>query len=188
MTSITIILVVANVIVSLLAFQHRGLQQRLIFNPYVIYQRGQWYRFITSGFIHADWMHLLLNMFVLYTFGQIVEANYRDIFGDKAIYYYLLLYFGGLAISIAPTFAKQKQNPGYNALGASGAVASVMFAFILFHPMENLYLYGLIRLPGILFGALYLGYCYWAAKKQRVLSIMMRISGVRSSALFLLYC
>jgi membrane associated rhomboid family serine protease len=165
--SITIILVVVNCLVSFLAFQNRALQQRLIFNAYVIHQRGQWYRFITSGFIHADWMHLIVNMFVLYTFGQIVETDYAEIFADKGTYYYLLLYFGGLAISIAPTYAKQKENPGYNSLGASGAVASVMFAFILFHPMENLYLYGLIRLPGILFGALYLGYCYWAGKKQR---------------------
>src|SRR3569832_1713378 len=144
MTSITIILVVANCIVSLLAFQNTLLRQRFIFNPYVIRQRGQWYRFITSGFIHADWMHLLVNMFVLYSFGQIVEADYADIFDDKGTYYYLLLYFGGLAVSIAPTYAKQKENPGYNALGASGAVASVMFAFILFHPMHNLYLYGFI--------------------------------------------
>src|SRR5438094_28911 len=110
MTSITIILVVINCIVSFLAFQNRALQQRFIFNPYIIHQRGQWYRFFTSGFIHADWMHLLVNMFVLYSFGQIVEANYRDVFEEKGIYYYLLLYFGGLAISIVPTYAMQKEN------------------------------------------------------------------------------
>src|SRR5690242_20557703 len=129
MTSITVILVIANCLISFFAFQNTPLRQRLIFNPYVIHQRAQWYRFITSGFIHADWIHLLVNMFVLYSFGQMVEANYSDIFEEKGTYYYLLLYFGGLMISIAPTYAKQKDNPGYNALGASGAVAAVMFAF-----------------------------------------------------------
>jgi membrane associated rhomboid family serine protease len=166
MQSITTILVVVNCIISFLAFQNTALRQRFIFNPYVIRQRGQWYRFITSGFIHADWLHLIVNMFVLYTFGQIVELDYYEVFEEKGAYFYLLLYFGGLAISIAPTFAKQKENPGYNALGASGAVAAVMFAFILFHPMEKLYLYGIIRLPGILFGVLYIGYCYYAGRKQ----------------------
>jgi membrane associated rhomboid family serine protease len=166
MQSITIILVIATCIISFFAFQNTALQQRFIFNPYVIRQRGQWYRFITSGFIHADWLHLIVNMFVLYTFGQIVEANYHEVFAEKGKYYYVLLYFGGLAISITPTYAKQKENPSYNALGASGAVAAVMFAFILFHPMERLYLYGIIRLPGILFGVLYIAYCYYAGRKQ----------------------
>jgi membrane associated rhomboid family serine protease len=165
--SITTILVIITCVISFLTFRNPVLRERLIFNPYVIHQRGQWYRFISSGLIHADWLHLLVNMFVLYTFGQIVEANYMEVFGDeKGTYYYLLLYFGGMALSIGPTFSKHKNDPGYNALGASGAVAAVMFAFILFHPMKKLYLYGVLGLPGILFGALYLGYCYYAGRKK----------------------
>jgi membrane associated rhomboid family serine protease len=166
MLSTTTILVIITCIVSFSAFQNTALRERFIFNPYVIHNRRQWYRFISSGLIHADWVHLLINMFVLYTFGKIVESNYRVVFEERGTYYYLLLYFGGMAFSIVPTYSKHKDNPGYNALGASGAVAAIVFAFILFHPMEKLYLYGLLGLPGILFGVLYLGYCYYASRKQ----------------------
>ena len=160
-------LVIITSIISFLTFQNAVLRERLLFNPYIIHERRQWYRFISSGMIHADWLHLIVNMFVLYTFGQIVEEDYKVVFGEeKGIYCYLLLYFAGMALSIAPTFSKHKNDPGYNALGASGAVAAVMFAFILFHPMEKLYLYGILGLPGILFGALYLGYCYFASKRK----------------------
>jgi membrane associated rhomboid family serine protease len=164
--SATILLVLITCVISFFAFQNHALRERLIFNPYVIHQRRQWFRFISSGMIHADWIHLLVNMFVLYTFGQIVEDDYKEIFEERGTYYFLLLYFGGMVLSVMPTFSKHKNNPGYNALGASGAVAAVVFAFILFHPMEKLYLYGLIGLPGIIFGAIYLGYCYYAGRKQ----------------------
>jgi membrane associated rhomboid family serine protease len=164
--SVTVILLLITVLISILTFQNTALRDRFIFNPYIIHNRREWYRFISSGLIHADWMHLLINMFVLYTFGQIVEENYQEVFAEKGTYYYLLLYFGGMALSVVPTFSKHKDNPGYNALGASGAVAAVVFAFILFHPMQPLYLLGVLRMPGILFGVLYLGYCYYAGRKQ----------------------
>lgn len=165
--SVTILLVLITVLISVLTFRDTALRERFIFNPYIIHERRQYYRFISSGLIHADWVHLLVNMFVLYTFGQIVEGDYNDVFQERGTYYYLLLYFGGMVFSIVPTFSKHKNDPGYNALGASGAVSAVVFAFILFHPMEKLYLYGVLGLPGILFGVLYLGYCYYAGRKAK---------------------
>jgi membrane associated rhomboid family serine protease len=158
-------LLAVTLIASVICFQRRDLMDKFIFNPSKISQRNEWYRFITSGFIHADWIHLLINMFVLYSFGQIVESYYRDIFGAAGRNYYLLLYFGGMIASVLPTFFQHKNNPSYNALGASGAISAVVFAFILFNPLEKLYLYGLLRIPGIVFGILYLAYCYYAARK-----------------------
>ena len=137
----------------------------MIFNPYLIHTTGQWYRFISSGLIHADWIHLLVNMYVLYFFGNTVEAFYGAVFGDKATQYFLLLYVGGMIMSVLPTYGKHKNDPGYNALGASGGVSSVVFAYILFAPLEKLCLYGLLCLPGIIFGVAYLIYCYYASKK-----------------------
>jgi len=137
----------------------------MIFNPYIIHSDRQWYRFISSGLIHADWIHLLVNMFVLYSFGGIVEQYFRMAFGEKATMNFILLYFGGMVTSVLPTYLKNRNNPGYNALGASGAVSSIVFAFILFNPLQKLSLYGLLSLPGIIFGIIYLVYCYYASKR-----------------------
>jgi len=164
--SITGYIIAATGIVSVLAFQNRQLRDRLIFNPYVIEQRRQWYRFITSGLIHADWMHLFINMIVFYSFGQVVENDFKNIFDEKGGVNYLLVYFCGMVISVVPTFRKNKDNPSYNSLGASGAVSAIVFASILLRPLEPLYLFGLLMLPGILFGGLYLVYCYFASKRS----------------------
>jgi len=163
----TLYIVIVTVAVSILALNNAEVMGKLIFNPYLVQHRNQWYRFFTSGFIHADWMHLIVNVMVLYSFGRVVEADYAAVFANKSTYYYLLLYFGALFIAAAPGYAKNKSNPGYNALGASGAVSAVIFAGILFHPMEKLYLLGVpaLGIPGILFGPAYLFYEWYMGKR-----------------------
>jgi membrane associated rhomboid family serine protease len=161
----TTFILITTCLISFLAFQNPEIRGRMIFNPYVIHERKEWYRFITSGLIHADWIHLLINMFVLYSFGDVVEGYYKLAFGERWVVYFPLLYFGGMMTSVLPTYRKHHQNPGYNALGASGAVSAVVFAFIVFNPLQRLCLYGLLCLPGIIFGVLYLAYCYYMDKK-----------------------
>ena len=161
----TTYLVIVTVIISFIALNNDEIMGKLIFNPYQIQHRRQWYRFITSGFIHADWMHLIINMLVLFSFGKAVEYYYDDAFGLRSTYYFLLLYFGGLLISVTSSFAKHKNNPGYNALGASGAVSAVTFAAIMFNPMSKIYIWGIIGLPGIVLGVVYIGYSWYMGKK-----------------------
>lgn len=163
--NLTLLIIIITSVVSMLAFQNRNLIDRFIFNPCIIQQRREWFRFISSGFLHADWMHLLINMFVLFSFGYALEAYFQAVFEEKAQVYYILLYVGGLMTSVLPTFRKQKNNPSYNALGASGAVSAVVFSFILFNPLQSLCLYGILCLPGIIFGVLYLVYCYYMGQK-----------------------
>jgi membrane associated rhomboid family serine protease len=162
---VTLRIVVFTVLASLAAFYNGELMRKLIFNPYVIRQRNQWHRFITSGFIHLDFMHLAVNMLVLYSFGRAVEYHYAWAFGDQAVYYYVLLYLGALLFSVTPTYAKHKNNPGYNALGASGAVSAVLFTAVLFEPLNKVYLMGLLPIPGILAAVGYVVYEYYAGKK-----------------------
>ena len=76
----TTIFIIVTVIVSALAFQNHSLYQKLIFNPYTINTQKQWYRFFSSGLIHADVIHLAINMIVLYSFGSIVEFYYAEAF------------------------------------------------------------------------------------------------------------
>ncbi len=161
----TTFFLIITILVSAYAFQNDSIKNKLIFNPYAINQRKEWYRFFSSGFIHADIVHLAINMLVLYSFGGIVEYYYSVVFDERGKFYFFLLYVSSIMFSLLPTYNNHKQNPMYNGLGASGAVSAVVFAFILFDPVKRLCLYGFICLPGILFGLLYLGYCYYMSKK-----------------------
>ena len=161
----TVKIIIVTVLVSLLAFRNHKLMEKLIFNPYMIAQRREWFRFISSGFIHADMIHLFVNMYVLYVFGGMVENFYLQVFEEKSVLYFALLYIGSLIVSIIPSYNKHKENYLYNALGASGAVSAVLFAFILFQPLTTLYLFKIVPIPGIVFGVLYLAYSFYEAKR-----------------------
>ncbi len=161
----TIFIIIGTAILSIQAFSNTQLMNRLIFNPYAIKSRNEWYRFISSGFLHADWMHLFINMFVLFSFGNVVQQYYDYFFGSSGKWFYLLLYLSSIVAANATTYYKNFNNPGYNALGASGAVSAVVFASILFQPTAKIYLYGLIGIPGFIAGILYLAYSQYASRK-----------------------
>lgn len=144
-------------------------KEKFMFIPYVIQKDQQWYRFFSHGLVHANWMHLLFNAYVLLMFGGVVEVQLKhsSIFGVLGPIVYLALYISGLLMSSVYSFYKHRENRGYAALGASGAVSSVVFASILLQPTAGM---GLIFLPGIylpsvLFGLLYLLYSVYMSKK-----------------------
>lgn len=165
---ITLLIILINVLLSITAFQNRELFNKLLFNPYIIAKNKEWHRFFTHAFIHADWGHLLLNMFVLYSFGSQLENYYFDVlFESKSILYYILLYVGGILISSYPSFEKNKDNYNYSSVGASGAVSAVVFSCILINPSQKLiFLLLPFPIPGFVFGILYLAYSWYMAKKQ----------------------
>lgn len=163
--SITLIIIVATVIASLAAFSSEEVKRKLIFNPFMIEDRKEWWRFLTSGFIHADSMHLLINMFVLYSFGQAAEFYYNYTFGIHSTNYFSTLYIGGIIVSSIPSFVKNRHSAYYNSLGASGAVSAVMFTTILFAPWTKLYIMGVLPVPGIILGPLYLYLEYRLSQK-----------------------
>lgn len=121
---------------------------------------------LSSGFMHADFMHLFVNMFVVYSFGNAVEYYYSAAFGDLGKWIYVVLYLTAIVAANASTQFKYQNSSYYNSLGASGAVSAVVFASILFAPYNKIYLYGIIGLPGILLGIIYLVYSYYMGKKQ----------------------
>jgi len=164
--SITNIIVGITCLVSLLLMQRQTGKALLIFHPVTIREHHQWYRFLTSGFVHADFVHLAINMFVLWSFGNAIEQAYFPAFlGDFTAEKYMALYFGGIVVSSVPSYLRHNKNPNYAALGASGGVSAVVFAAILFAPWQNLYLYGVIAIPQILAGAAYLYYSWYSDKK-----------------------
>lgn len=150
----TIIIIAVTCLVSYMAWQNKQLMERLIFWSPAI-KKGQVERFVTHGFIHADGMHLLFNMFTFYFFGSIIEAFYRQYFGGAG---FVLFYLAAIVVAMIPSYVKHKDDNNYASLGASGAVSAVLFAYILFAPWELLYIFGVIPVPAILFAVAYVWY------------------------------
>jgi len=165
---INFVIIGITVIISILAWNQEELFSRLKFNPYLTKERKEYWRLVSYGLIHADWIHLLVNMFVLYSFGNMVTQYFDLLFPGKSIFYYMILYIGGLLIASAPGFGRHKNNPYYNAVGASGAVSAVLFSSIVFNPMSKIYLFFIpIGIPAVLFGILYLFYSVYMDKKGK---------------------
>jgi membrane associated rhomboid family serine protease len=165
--TVTIVIILVTVAVTILAFSNHELFRRLAFNAYDIKHFKNSYRFVSYALIHADWIHLLINMMVLYSFGRVVETYYGFYFGNKAIFYYVLLYIGSTALSTLPSYGKHKDDYTYTAVGASGAVSAVVFASIIFDPLSKIYLFLIpIGIPAIIFGGLYLVYSWYMGKKN----------------------
>ena len=166
MTSITIILILLIVLTSAFAFQQKDIMAQLQFNAYQIVHRHQYYRILTHAFIHANWEHLIVNMIVLFSFGTLVERYFQMYFGTVGTTYYLILFFGSVIFSSLLSLYKQRNNPYYNAIGASGAVSAILFTAIFFQPWEPIYFFGILPIPGIIFGGLYLYYSYYMSTKK----------------------
>jgi len=164
--SITLIIIIITVIISIFAFSSHKVMDDLIFYPSAITQKNQYYRFITYGFIHADISHLFFNMYAFYLFGGVCETSFINIFGNSGKTFYVLMYFLSLIACVIPDFFKYNRNPDYRSLGASGAVSAVVFAYILFNPMQGIGLLFIpVFIPGFLFGILFLIVSYFLGKK-----------------------
>jgi len=163
--SITLIVIILTALTTIPAFKDQSLFYKLDFSPYQIEERKEWYRFVTHAFIHADWMHLLFNMLVLFFFGDITQNYFEAYTGGQGAYYFALLYLGGILFAVIPTFKKHRGNPNYHSVGASGAVSAVFMSSVFFSPLTSIYLYALIPLPGIVWAIIYLIYTRDRAKK-----------------------
>lgn len=139
---------------------------QLEFNAFKVYHRKQYYRLLTHALVHANWEHLIVNMIVLYSFGTAVEHYFWLEFGSTATIYYLVLFFGSVVFSTLWSLIKQRDNLYYNAVGASGAVSAILFTAIFFDPWNPIYFFGILPMPGIIFGGLYLYYSYYMSNKK----------------------
>jgi len=159
--SSTLIIIAITCVVSIIAFNNFALMRRLILWPPAVERDRQYYRLVSYGLIHADPGHLLMNMITLYFFGRMMEVVYESYLGPAGFY---LFYVGGLIVSILPTYLKNRGNPNYRSLGASGAVSAVLFAFILARPWAVIYFY-FVPMPAILFAVLYVGYTFYMERR-----------------------
>lgn len=161
--SITILILLITIAISYAAFQNENLMNKLILWPAGMKSPNEYYRLITSGFIHADWMHLLFNMITLFFFGRFVERVF-DAYGI-ASFMFPLMYLSGIVVASLPSFIKNRENRYYRSLGASGGVAAVLFSFVYFAPWETILIW-FIPVPGIVAAVGYLVYSAYMSRKN----------------------
>lgn len=167
-TPITIGIIIITVLISIRAQNDPDLKYKLVFYPYRIKKDKQQYRFFSHMFIHGDYVHLFFNMFVLFSFGRIMELilvyEFGELFGR--LHYLVLYIIGGLVAGLWPFF-RNHNNPNYMSLGASGAVSAALFATILWLPSQGLYVMFIpIEIKAWLFGFIYLGFEYYMSKRN----------------------
>jgi membrane associated rhomboid family serine protease len=165
-------ILVITLISSLMAFQNRELSRKLMLNPYRIVHQKTYYEVITSGLIHADWMHLAFNMISFYFFaiamnpGVPLEAYMTERAGPIGHLYFGLIYFGAMALGDMTTIFKQKDNPSYFSLGASGAISGVIFSYILFAPDSKIGVFFFPSMPAPLFAIFYVVFSILASRSR----------------------
>ena len=159
--SVTLILIAITCAVSYVALNNPKMLEALILWPPAVTRKNEYYRLLSYGLIHADFPHLLFNMITLYFFGRVMEQFYNTAMGDFGFAFFYVL---GLIISILPTYLKNRNNPEYRSLGASGAVSAVLFAFILFQPWAIIGVF-FVPMPAILYAVVYIGYTIYSDRK-----------------------
>lgn len=154
----TLIIIAANVLISMKGFKDFEFFEKYKFNIAGI-RRGEKFRMLTSGFLHADFNHLLFNMLTLYFFAGVV-INYVGV--SK----FVIIYIGSLLLGSLLSYYFHKDEYHYSAIGASGAVMGILYAAILFIPDQNLYLFFAIPIPAWIFGVAYLLYSIYGMKTK----------------------
>lgn len=164
----TVILIIITCISSYYGWKNPEFLSQCMFTPYRIYKKGEYQRFVFSGFIHKDGTHLLFNMFTFYFFGNVVEQflTYR-IGYIPGIAVYVAFYLAAIVIADIPTYYKYKDDPTYHALGASGGTSAAVFASIMLMPLADICIFGIFCLPGFILGLMFLGYSFYKGKQEK---------------------
>lgn len=182
-TIVTYVIIGFTALISYLAFNNRDLMVKFKHWPYQEARNGEYYRWLTSGLLHGDPMHLIFNMLTLFFFGSTqydgpyvaelqeqgeflgLENWFKFEFGAIGPIFYLLFYALAIVAASSATYYKYRNSPGFASIGASGAVSAVLFAAILIKPTIMLSLFFFVPLPGFIFGIAYLWYSSYAARR-----------------------
>ena len=159
MNQVVLVVIAATVLVSYKGFNDFSFFDKYKFQVSRILN-GEKIRVLTSGFLHADWIHLAFNMYALYLFGNYVARDLSNIS-------FLVIYFGSLLVGSLYSLNFHKNEPYYSAIGASGAVSGIVYSSLLIYPDMSLYLFLIpIPIPGYIFGVGYLLYSIYGMKTK----------------------
>ncbi|MFT5252211.1 MAG: membrane associated rhomboid family serine protease [Flavobacteriales bacterium] len=158
MNAILIAIILANVL-----FSFKGFNDTAFFRKYEFHMgsvlSGDQIRILSSGFLHADFSHLIFNMITLYFFAPVV-------IGFLGSLSFVIIYFGSLIFGSLLTIIFHKNDYNYRAIGASGAVTGVLYSAILLQPDMMLGIFFIIPMPAYIFGILYLLYSIYGMRAK----------------------
>ncbi|MCX6352479.1 MAG: rhomboid family intramembrane serine protease [Bacteroidetes bacterium] len=158
----------ATIVASFFAFRNPHAAREFMLHPFSFIQHKKYYQPITSGFIHADWMHLIFNMVSYFFFAFPLEIMLVNRAGGMGHFQFFIIYILSMVLADAQTIYKHRNNYAYFSLGASGAVTAVIFSLVLFWPTMKLYLMGIpFPIPAPIYAMAYVGFSIYAAQKQR---------------------
>lgn len=155
----TLIFLVANLALSFFAFNNETFGRWGVLNTSAVFRNQEYHRVLVSGFLHADPMHLLFNMITLFFFGPSVEL----VLGSQSFF---LIYLGALLGGSFFALWRNRANPNYTALGASGAISGILFVFCLFDPYQFIFVF-FIPVPIILYAVFFVIYSLYGMGAQR---------------------
>ncbi|MDI5889186.1 rhomboid family intramembrane serine protease [Flavobacterium yafengii] len=158
MNTVLIAIIVVNVLISYKGFNDLSFFRKYEFHVGSI-RSGEQIRMLSSGFLHADMTHLIFNMLTLWFFAPVVISYLGD-------FSFILVYFGSLIFGSLLTMVFHKNDYGYRAVGASGAVTGVLYSAILLQPDMMLGIFFVIPMPAYIFGILYLLYSIYGMKAK----------------------
>ena len=163
-TPVASIIFLFTIVTSIYAFSNQEVYGKFMLHPYSVSRGQKLYTLITSGLIHKDWTHLLFNMLSFYFFAFPLERTLASISAWGHVHFGLI-YVLSLVLSDLSSITKHKDHFWYNSLGASGAVCAVVFSYILFYPLTKMLILPIpIPIPAVLYGFLFLGYCWYASR------------------------
>jgi len=160
MNKIVLFIIIANALFSVQGFNKQGFVEKYIFSVGKILYNKEYYRMLSSGFLHANWGHLIFNMLTFFFFAPAV-------LNTVGVLSFIILYLASLLGGNLLSLYLKKDKPHYSALGASGAVSGVLYAFIVFSPMSKIYLFFIpIGIPAWIFGLIFIGISMFGMSKQ----------------------
>lgn len=155
---------------SLYAFNDRRIMYKYLFHPWSIYHEREHYRFLTHAFIHGDYIHLAFNCLTLYSFGLALEegffANPKQFDPRVGKILYIVLFTGGIYAASITEYFRNRHNRDYTSLGASGAISSLIFCYIMISPLSEIRFF-FFPLQGWIMGILLLGVSYYLIRRKR---------------------
>jgi membrane associated rhomboid family serine protease len=153
---ITLALLATNIVLSTMALGNTAIMDKLLFHVARVRNNREWYRVITSAFIHGGPIHLFLNMYALYIFGPSFEHGLGPL-------PFIVIYFGSLLGSSGLEWIEHFRDPNYRSLGASGALSGLTLAFVMFAPMVQFSLMFMFPMPAFVFAICYIAISAWAS-------------------------